>query len=334
MYDDEPPYQANLTIVASPAVKNAVHKETHVYLLSRDPEGPLANALSSSLQQSGLSVQMTTLSDETRGSVISLLDLEGPSVFDHDHLTADRWVELQRYLSNLTSAGILWLTRPCQLGCNTNTNTNTNTHVDIDPQYAAVIGVFRVLRNETGLPLATLEMDETDSPAAMRAVVDVYQKIHQTLEFERPDEMVDPDYEFALSSGVVHLPRFDWLKVADELSSSSATATSEHEGPHRKPSKRVEIGKSGSLQTLQWVEKPRQLSLEGEDILIEVKAVGMNFKVHMKTSGSPNSHLSLYLQFIRDEILIREDIRILLLPWALSMGPNVRATALDRSVLA
>lgn len=268
MYDDQPPYQANLTIVASPAVTKVEETETHVYLLSRHPSGPLANALTSSLKQSGFSAQMTTLSDEPRGSVISLLDLEGPSVFDHHHLTADRWVELQKYLCNLTSAGILWLTRPCQLGCNSDT--------DIDPQYAAVIGIFRVMRNETGLPLATLEMDETDPPHAMRAVVDVYRKIRQTLAFEKPDEMADPDYEFALSNGMVHLPRFDWVKVADEL--SSARATSKHEA-HEKPLKRLEIGKSGSLQTLRWVEKPRQQSLEGEDILVDVKAVGMNFKV-------------------------------------------------------
>lgn len=268
MYDDEPPYQANLTIVASPAITRVEDLETHVYLLSNNPDGPLANALSSSLKQLGCSVQMTTLSDEPRGSVISLLDLEGPSVFDHQQLTAHRWVELQKYLSNLTSAGILWLTRPCQLGGSTGT--------DIDPQYAAIIGVFRVMRNETGLPLATLEMDESDSPRAMQAVVDVYRKIRETLAFEKPDELADPDYEFALSDGLVHLPRFDWVKVADELSSARATSKNE---AHDKPLKRLEIGKSGSLQTLKWVEKARHQSLEGEDILIDVKAVGMNFKV-------------------------------------------------------
>jgi hypothetical protein len=43
--------------------------------------------------------------------------------------------------------------------------------------------------------------------------------------------------------------------------------------------KRLEIGKRGSLQTMKWVEKPILNNLRGEEIYVDVRAVGMNFKV-------------------------------------------------------
>lgn len=65
------------------------------------------------------------------------------------------------------------------------------------------------------------------------------------------------------------LAGFHWFSVSDELSRID---------PVNKLPKSLEIGKTGFLDALRWVQQPTR-DLVDDQIEIEVHAVGMNFKV-------------------------------------------------------
>jgi hypothetical protein len=181
-------------------------------------------------------------------------------------------------LSNLnhTGVGMLRLTKPSQMR-------------RADPRYAGILGLLRTARNELGTPLCTLELDGVSTPSSSplsspppleetwRIVFDVCQKARRMRAVEQ-DALSDLDYEFAFSGGTVYLPRFHWISVAGELV--------EPRGDHQMY-KRLEIGKRGSLQTMKWVEKLILNNLGGEEIYVNVRAVGMNFKVRFSFSLAP-----------------------------------------------
>jgi SAM-dependent methyltransferase len=252
VFDDEVPFQANVTMIASPSTTGK--PDPAVYLLSGQPDGEVARSASISLQNLGFEVRIIGLSDKPQGFVISIFDLEGKSFLQD--ISPDRYARFKDFLSELTPAGMLWLTLSCQINC-------------LDPQYSTILGLLRVVRNETGTPLSTLELDNTTSPEAWQAVLQVYQKIRRMRAVER-DELADPDCEFAYNGGTIYLPRFHWISVNEELAAQP-------EG--QRTYKRLEIGKRGSLKSLQWVERPLLDNLMGEEVCVDIRAVGMNFKV-------------------------------------------------------
>ncbi len=191
---------------------------------------------------------------------------------------------------------MLWLTRPSQIYCS-------------DPQYAGVLGLLRVVRNEMGAPLCTFELDATASPKGWQAVFKVYQKIRRMRTVE-PYELADPDCEFAYSDGTVYLPRFRWISVADELA-----ARSEDQPLY----KRLEIGKRGLLKLLQWVERPLLDNLTGDEVYADIRAIGMNFKV---SSYRKHMKFSTWARVIRIYIfLLRSDTPLLMLSHLSSQSP-------------
>ncbi|KAI1074258.1 hypothetical protein F5B20DRAFT_596550 [Whalleya microplaca] len=261
IFDDEMPFQANVTIIASP--DSTWKLEPTIYLLSRQPEGDVARSISTSLQGLGLEVESIGLSGKPHGAIISILDLEGQPFLQD--ISPDEYAQFRDFLSRLTPAGMLWLTRPIQIYCS-------------DPHYASILGLLRVVRNETGISLCTLELDDTVSPEAWRAVFNVYQKIRRMRAVER-DELADPDYEFAYSSGTVYLPRFHWISVTDELAILPKGQLTY---------KRLEVGRRGSLKSLHWVERPLLDDLKGEEVYVDIRAVGMNFKDTLIAMGIVN----------------------------------------------
>ncbi|KAH9989423.1 acyl transferase domain-containing protein [Xylariaceae sp. FL0662B] len=262
VFDDEVPFQINVTMIASPNI--TWRPEPAVYLLSGQPEGDVARRISTSLQNLGLEVEKIGLSDKPQGAIISILDLEGKSLLQD--IAPDEYAQFKDLLSNLAPAEMLWLTRPSQIHCS-------------DPQYAGILGLLRVVRNEISARLCTLELDDTVSPNTWQAVFNVYQKIRRMRAVE-PDELADPDCEFAYSGGTIYIPRFHWISVADELAARPSNEQLMY--------KRLEIGKRGSLKTLQWVERPLVDDLTGEEVYVDVRAVGMNFKDTLIAMGIVN----------------------------------------------
>jgi NADPH:quinone reductase-like Zn-dependent oxidoreductase len=192
--------------------------------------------------------------------VISVLDFEqeGPFIAD---IMPQNYALFKAFVMRLhASSGILWLTKACQIQCT-------------EPQYAQIIGLARTLRNELALDIATLELDrDVGNAETVRAICQVYRKFQH----RRKDGDIDPEYEYAFANGSLQIPRFHWISVADEL----AISPSEDTTPMR-----LEIGKRGSLKGLQWVPQTPHVELAGNEVVVQVQAVGMNFKDVLMSMG-------------------------------------------------
>lgn len=251
--DDEEPYQTNAVIVASPA--DEIATPDAVSILSAYPDGPVATSIASSMKRRGLAVEMVGLSNEPRNGIISILDLEGEPVLED--ISRDAYEELKGFFLRANDR-LLWLTRPCQIECS-------------DPRFAPIIGLTRVLRYELPmLKLATLELDEFESDGALDAVLSIYRRLVPAV---AEDVDVDADAEFAWSGGKINIPRFHWFSPPEELAAETEVVDREE-----RVCKTLEIGKKGSLKTLNWKEMSMP-SLASGEVLIEVRAVGINFKV-------------------------------------------------------
>ncbi|KAI9820043.1 MAG: Type I Iterative PKS [Pycnora praestabilis] len=260
IYDDEAPYHTNVHIVASPLVKPLFDKR--VTLLCDSIEiTPLLRDIKASMAAEGYETQVCTLGQEPAAhqDVISLLDLEKPFF---ENISADKFYAFLGFVKKLQSAGMLWVTRSTQMRCE-------------DPRYALVIGLARTIRSEWSVDMATLELDSVGYDA-WSPLVKVFSKFQKrSKEFD-----LDPDFEYALSNGVLHVGRFHWISVTNELLEVSQEGLP----------KRLEIGKRGLLKTLQWVQQPRK-NLVGDEVQIEIRAVGMNFKDVLIAMGIVDGHI-------------------------------------------
>ena len=249
--DNKVPYQTSATIITSPRAQDE-WASTRLSLLSENHKGSVATTVVAALERHGFAVELIGLAEEPKQDVISILDLERDEPLIAG-ITPENYARLKDFVTRLHTSGILWLTKACQMHC-------------VEPQYAPILGLARTLRNELAVDFATLELDDPGGAEAADAICRVYRKFQH----RNKDGDVDPDYEYALAEGVVYIPRFHWISVADGL------AISPSEGD---TAKRLEIGKRGFLQSLQWVDQPSHSKLSGNEVSVKVHAVGMNFKV-------------------------------------------------------
>lgn len=222
--------------------------------------------MSAALQERGYAVRFVGLGDVPENDVLSILDIESAGAAFFDEIHESKFEAFKALAARLSKRqhGMLWLTRPCQIRC-------------VEPHFAQIIGLARTLRNETGLELATMELDLVNYPREQRrkaeeAVYAVWERFQKRTS---EGEEFDPDYEYAFDEGLVKIPRFEWISVAEEL----ATAPQDLEPIQKEATKMLEIGKRGSLKSLRWVDKPQTSPLIGEEVRVDVQAVGMNFKV-------------------------------------------------------
>lgn len=221
-----------------------------VAILCETEISPLARQVEALLIKAGYCVTFSNLDQLTTAGqdVVSLLDLTSPFF---DNISANNLDIFQRYIKNLGKAGMLWVTRSAQLNCK-------------DPRYGQVLGIARTSRSELSIDFATFEIDEVNSDA-MAALLQVLSKFQR----RRQDSHFDPELEFAFSSGTIQIPRFHWISVSERLS----TKLQEEHIP-----KRLNIGRFGLLQSLQWVQEKSIGTLAPGQIEVEPRAVGMNFK--------------------------------------------------------
>ncbi|KAJ4255263.1 hypothetical protein NW757_004776 [Fusarium falciforme] len=248
IYDEEKPYHTNATIIAHPLVEPKVNKK--VSILSTAPNGPTATLLAQSLARQNFTVDFCSLDDTPKSDhdIISALDLEGrPFLTD---ISADKFHSLQTFITKLASSGMLWLTRSAQMNSS-------------EPEYAQIVGLARSVRNELSIDLATVEMDNTQDETTFFRVIDILSKFQN----RSKNLDIDPEFEYAISNGVINISRFHWISVSNELAAGTDSTAP----------KTLEIGKRGSLKTLRWVQRP-EIKLTGDEVAVKVRAAGMNFK--------------------------------------------------------
>ncbi|KAL9010176.1 MAG: hypothetical protein Q9173_004864 [Seirophora scorigena] len=246
VYDNDFPHQVNANIISRPA--NATTYSKRLTLLCGQGVSTTAGQVETLLLRNGFHVEFCNIDDPPppNQDIISLMDLDGPFF---DDISSDRLAAFQRYVGSMNAAGILWITRSSQIDCQ-------------DPRYSQVLGIARTCRSELLLDFATFEIDSVDD-CALQAIVDVFTKFQR----RNKDAEIDPEWEFALSEGVIYTSRYQWDSVIKELST-----VSDVELPRK-----LQIGKSGLLQTLQWVQAD-PITLAKEQIEVEPCAVGLNFK--------------------------------------------------------
>ncbi|KAI8309179.1 Highly reducing polyketide synthase FUM1 [Colletotrichum sp. SAR11_59] len=253
-YDGVGKDKLNATIIAQPAPQDlqpSPRTKQVTLLYEDDKTHPVASRLRQTLEDQGYKVTCTGLMSkdvEIAGAVVSVVDLCRGDGYFHD-MTQDKLDAFKRLVKAMGSknSGLLWVTKSCQFK-------------PTDPTYAPVLGVARTVRAETGLTFATLELDDVQD-GALHAVSQILRRV-----------IVDQDQfhemEFAYSSGMALIPRCQWTPISRSLQATSPPS----------PTKMLQIGRPGALQTLQWVSRTLPGKLPPNSVQIKVHAAGLNFK--------------------------------------------------------
>jgi len=248
-YDNELPYQVTATMISS-VLRPTPDKKRVTFLYNKEVT-PKVESYKRAFEESGYPVDLCALGDDLSSTqdIISLLELETPFFHGIGREDFERCIKLA---SSIDTASVLWLTRSCSMGTK-------------DPRYAEVLGFARTLRSEKQTSFTTLEIDDVTNPTSPEKAVQVYEQIG------RPDNdpELDPDYEFALSEGIVYSSRYHWFSVRDELASAAENVVD----------KVLRIGQKGMIDSLRWEKNDVSRPLQGQEVAVRPHTVGVNFRV-------------------------------------------------------
>ncbi|KAE8310676.1 hypothetical protein BDV41DRAFT_590299 [Aspergillus transmontanensis] len=227
----------------------------HIVLLGPQ-RNPWAKQVAKAFQNSGHTVSWGSLDGKISGSqtVISLLDLDGPFFRDMSEKELDSFKNLVA-----SAARILWVTRSLQIRCD-------------DPDYGLVLGLSRTIKREDGPYFGTFEIDQFDENA-VAALLRVHEKFCQQYYAK---DTADLDYEFALHEGIIHIGRFQWTSLSDQLLAESEIGL---------PTK-LAVSSYGSLNSLYWAAYTDPHNILGaDDVEVDISFVGLNFRDVMIALG-------------------------------------------------
>jgi hypothetical protein len=182
------------------------------------------------------------------GDVISFIDLERPFF---DNMSQDSFAQLQLLTTQLMSCRTLWITGSSQISC-------------CDPRFGLVLGLSRTIRHEITANFFTLEIDDfnSDGVASVGRVLRHIQHGHDY-------SSLDPDREFAVHKGVIHVSRVHWTPIEKAL---EALSLSENYG------RALDIETYGLLGSLAWCEQGPK-ALNDDEVEIDMKYCSLNFRV-------------------------------------------------------
>lgn len=263
----------NNNIIAVPAEAVEAHKRvTLLHLGDNIKDEPALEALIAEVRGAGFAVEThpfgRSLDDlPPKQDIIAALDITRPFVHDLKEEKLGQFQDLLRQ-ANSHQCGILWVTGASQVACT-------------DPRYAATIGVARVLRNETGVDLATLELEDFSRGALsfVPGVLAEFQRRRRSGAGQEEEDSVSPEAEWAVVGGKVLVGRYHFVRVPEEL---KACVTGGQERGSLGVFKKLEQHRAGLASTLFWKEMPEP-SLGAGMVRVKVMAVGMNFKVSRDT---------------------------------------------------
>lgn len=187
--------------------------------------------------------------------IISIVELEKPLLHELSEDTFDTAISyMQKH-----KARMVWATKACQIDCQA-------------PESALTLGLARTVRNEYSLELYTVELDQsTTVTRATEALIDIFCRASTS---NLDLESMDHDYEYALVDGNVLIPRFHWQTMSSALSEVVQQETTDSTLKH------INMSTPGLLHTMKWVDGVSKAPAKDE-VLVEVKAVGLNFRVRI-----------------------------------------------------
>ncbi len=274
-YDDETGHTTNVMVTAADGPKESATGMTVVIItLNQEATPGLLTDLKNDLGTVIGSVPTTcTLQEVTQmdlsGTVcISLIEMETPILKDLDQ------TRLEQIQWLCGCKGLLWVTRSAALS-------------SASPDAHLVKGLARSIRNEiAGIKLITLDLDEVVSlaPSSQTLIIDVF-----LLGFLTEDPGVEEDMEFAERKGIIYVPRIS--QDADV----EAPARSYIRDPipemqsvsHGNRQLIAKQGVEGSLSSLYFDDREKSVEddMTENDVCIQVKAIGLNFRDVMVALG-------------------------------------------------
>jgi hypothetical protein len=157
---------------------------------------------------------------------------------------------------------------PVQFGCK-----------DTDPQFGLTLGLMRTVRKEISTNFATLELDQKE-PCAAENVSLVFERICR----QSGKNPIHEDYEYVLKDGKIHVGRFHFnylhqiMAVDDGFEQRS-----------------LDIGCFGIFDSLTWALDGRVEELGEHDVELDIRFVGLNFRVRSDVNYVSINHLIMFL---------------------------------------
>ncbi|KAM5494833.1 Type I Iterative PKS [Microsporum audouinii] len=252
-YDSDHPYHFGADMITRRA-EDCLAKGD-VYLLHRPKIHHWVHIVESCLSEKGYVVHWCTLDQvPANQTVISLLDLDGPFF---DNLPEEDFRAFQTCMSTRSNCRILWVTQGNQIEC-------------ADPRYGLVLGLARTLRFEMDVDFSTFEVDKFDENTAV-SLCNVLEKIQRN----RVKHWLDPEYEFSLQNGILHVGRFYWTPLDEENATTNKSNMSRF----------LDIGIYGLLDSMSWVEE-EEPPVGEDEVGVDIKYIGLNFRDIMVSLGA------------------------------------------------
>lgn len=272
----------NNNIIAAPAEAEVRPKRVTLLHLGDSPEDePALGILTAELHGAGFAVETHPFGKSFDAlppsqDIIAALDITRPFFHDLTEVQLTQFQDLLRRASS-NQCGILWVTGASQVAC-------------ADPRYAAAIGVARVLRNETDINFATLELEDFS-----RKGLSFVPGVLTEFQIRRPSEgeSVSPEAEWAVVGGKVLTCRYHFVRVPEEI---KACVSGGQERGSVGVFKKLEQHRAGLASTLFWKEMPEP-SLGVGMVRVKVMAVGMNFKVSRNALQSHAPAVFIYRSY-------------------------------------
>lgn len=243
---DSNPSQINTVVLAK--VQDEKLPAKQVTLVSGSASDTSARRMALALESRGYQISYGSFTDNPplTGNVIVL---EDTTPFFENIQNSD-FENLKSYVQKLGSTGLLWVTPV------------SSTHHCFDPRYAQTLGFARTIRSELGVDFATCEIDNLASP---ELIADVYNRFNR----RQDDGILSPDMEYVICDGSIRVSRFFPFSMEREALIS-----------HPSDEARLMIARPGRIESLHWIATS-QLTLQDDEIELEVHSVGLNFRVSL-----------------------------------------------------
>ncbi|KAF6792038.1 Lovastatin nonaketide synthase 2 [Colletotrichum sojae] len=201
----------NGVVLAEPARQVSLDSKTNFTVMTRNSSNGVSwgEGVKKTFKENGFDVSLShdiSVPSSDNAIVISLLDLEGPSVFD---LTEETFRPFMDGLCNFAGF-LIWVIPSAHKDCQ-------------DPRTAMIQGVARTVRMEHGTDITLVEIDEAS--LASGDFSKPLWKICQSLPNRRKGDDLDADHDFAILDGKVHIPRMSWWGFSDPIVDNAIPAS-------------------------------------------------------------------------------------------------------------
>jgi SAM-dependent methyltransferase len=247
---DDPNLDASIgvNIIARPWRKDSEYLSVTLLIQRSQLEADYFKLMHQKFSTEGYHVDVCMLGDvlPPYQDIVSLIEVEEPFF---DKVSAEKFELFQQLIACLGSSRLLWVAGSSQMEPQ-------------DPEYSLTLGLSRSIRAELNVPLAIVEVDAFDTTTS-DTVLKILEKYQDTA------SSVNPECEFAIKKGIVHVGRYHWAKISEELAASNDV------GGH---TLRLGPSKKGVLNVSSWIPEPRAL-VGPEEVIVSPRYIGLNLEV-------------------------------------------------------